>query len=125
MRPATGLLCWAERRVILIGTIDDMLQSEHPWIREYFHGPRARARPLLASRADPDDDIMEIKSNNVLIGTFALVVLACIFGFALWISQVQLDRSIFLLPDHFFAAPFRGLEQIGAPFSSTVCRSGV
>ncbi len=36
---------------------------------------------------------MEIKSNNVLIGTFALVVLACIFGFALWISHVQLDRQ--------------------------------
>lgn len=36
---------------------------------------------------------MEIKSNNVLIGTFALVVMACIFGFALWISQVQLDRQ--------------------------------
>ncbi|MGB5092377.1 MAG: ABC transporter ATP-binding protein [Parvibaculum sp.] len=33
----------AEQRVILIGTIDDMLLSEHPWIREYFHGPRARA----------------------------------------------------------------------------------
>ncbi len=33
----------AERRVILIGTIDDMLRSAHPWIREYFHGPRARA----------------------------------------------------------------------------------
>jgi phospholipid/cholesterol/gamma-HCH transport system ATP-binding protein len=33
----------AERRVILIGTMDDMLRSEHPWIREYFHGPRARA----------------------------------------------------------------------------------
>ncbi|HUD52162.1 ABC transporter ATP-binding protein [Parvibaculum sp.] len=33
----------AERRVILIGTIDDMLRSDHPWIREYFHGPRARA----------------------------------------------------------------------------------
>jgi len=36
---------------------------------------------------------MEIKSNNVLIGTFALAVLACIFGFALWISHVQLDRQ--------------------------------
>lgn len=36
---------------------------------------------------------MEIKSNNVLIGTFALIVLACIFGFALWISHVQLDRQ--------------------------------
>ncbi len=33
----------AEQRVILIGTIDDMLRSDHPWIREYFHGPRARA----------------------------------------------------------------------------------
>ncbi len=33
----------AERRVILIGTMDDMLRSDHPWIREYFHGPRARA----------------------------------------------------------------------------------
>ncbi|HMM13762.1 MAG TPA: ABC transporter ATP-binding protein [Parvibaculum sp.] len=33
----------AERRVILIGTLDDMLRSDHPWIREYFHGPRARA----------------------------------------------------------------------------------
>ncbi|MDR3500526.1 MAG: ABC transporter ATP-binding protein [Parvibaculum sp.] len=33
----------AERRVILVGTIDDMLRSSYPWIREYFHGPRARA----------------------------------------------------------------------------------
>jgi phospholipid/cholesterol/gamma-HCH transport system ATP-binding protein len=33
----------AERRVILIGTMDDMLASDHPWVREYFHGPRARA----------------------------------------------------------------------------------
>ncbi|PKQ02367.1 MAG: ABC transporter ATP-binding protein [Alphaproteobacteria bacterium HGW-Alphaproteobacteria-12] len=33
----------AEKRVILIGTIDDMLRSTHPWIHEYFHGPRARA----------------------------------------------------------------------------------
>lgn len=33
----------AEKRVILIGTMDDMLASEHPWVREYFHGPRARA----------------------------------------------------------------------------------
>ena len=28
---------------IRIGTIAEHLQSEHPWIREYFHGERARA----------------------------------------------------------------------------------
>lgn len=33
----------AERRVILIGSMDDMMQSEHPWVKEYFRGPRARA----------------------------------------------------------------------------------
>jgi phospholipid/cholesterol/gamma-HCH transport system ATP-binding protein len=24
-------------------TLDGMLQNPHPWIHEYFHGPRARA----------------------------------------------------------------------------------
>jgi len=33
----------AEQRVILIGTMKDMLASNHPWVRSYFHGPRARA----------------------------------------------------------------------------------
>jgi phospholipid/cholesterol/gamma-HCH transport system ATP-binding protein len=33
----------AERRVALVGTMDAMLASDHPWIRSYFHGPRGRA----------------------------------------------------------------------------------
>lgn len=33
----------AEKRVIVTGDMDDMLRFDHPWIREYFHGPRARA----------------------------------------------------------------------------------
>lgn len=36
---------------------------------------------------------MEIKSNNVLIGTFAIGVIAALFLFALWIGRVQLDRT--------------------------------
>lgn len=32
----------AEHHVIATGTIDDMLASEHPWLRAYFHGIRAR-----------------------------------------------------------------------------------
>ncbi|MES1991390.1 MAG: ABC transporter ATP-binding protein [Pseudomonadota bacterium] len=38
----------AERRVILIGTMKDMLASDHPWIKSYFHGPRARAAAASA-----------------------------------------------------------------------------
>ncbi len=33
----------ADHRVSVIGPMDDMLRSDHPWVREYFHGPRARA----------------------------------------------------------------------------------
>nr|MBA3835928.1 ABC transporter ATP-binding protein [Sphingomonas sp.] len=33
----------AEKRVIAIGTIPELLASDHPWIQEYFNGPRGRA----------------------------------------------------------------------------------
>jgi phospholipid/cholesterol/gamma-HCH transport system ATP-binding protein len=28
---------------MITDTLDGMLQNQNPWIREYFHGPRARA----------------------------------------------------------------------------------
>jgi phospholipid/cholesterol/gamma-HCH transport system ATP-binding protein len=39
----------AERRVMVVGTMQTMLEHPHPWIREYFHGPRGRA--ALAAKA--------------------------------------------------------------------------
>ncbi len=33
----------AEKRVIVCGAMAEMLEQSHPWIHEYFHGPRARA----------------------------------------------------------------------------------
>jgi phospholipid/cholesterol/gamma-HCH transport system ATP-binding protein len=30
-------------RKLIVGTIDDLLREQHPWIREYFLGPRGRA----------------------------------------------------------------------------------
>lgn len=36
----------ADRRVLKVGTLDDMLEFDHPWVREYFHGPRSRAAGL-------------------------------------------------------------------------------
>ena len=33
----------AERKVLVTGSLEDMLGVDHPWVREYFHGPRARA----------------------------------------------------------------------------------
>ena len=48
----------AERRVLAIGTLAEVEQLAHPWVREYFHGPRARAArgddaPAAAERRQP------------------------------------------------------------------------
>ena len=32
-----------DKHVIVAGTMEEMLAEEHPWIRDYFHGPRGRA----------------------------------------------------------------------------------
>lgn len=33
----------ADKKVIAVGTIDELLALDHPWIQEYFRGPRGRA----------------------------------------------------------------------------------
>ena len=33
----------ADKKVIAVGTIDELLATDHPWIQEYFKGPRGRA----------------------------------------------------------------------------------
>ena len=40
----------AEKKVLVTGTMADMLKVDHPWVHEYFHGPRARA--ALGRRAE-------------------------------------------------------------------------
>jgi len=33
----------ADKRVLVTGTMAEMLDVDHPWVHAYFHGPRARA----------------------------------------------------------------------------------
>lgn len=33
----------AEKKVLVTGSMAEMLKVDHPWVHEYFHGPRARA----------------------------------------------------------------------------------
>ena len=41
----------ADKQVIAVGTIDELLALDHPWIQEYFNGPRGRAAVSSAERA--------------------------------------------------------------------------
>jgi phospholipid/cholesterol/gamma-HCH transport system ATP-binding protein len=40
----------ADKKVVAVGTIDQLMLSKHPWIHEYFMGPRGRAA-VAAKRA--------------------------------------------------------------------------
>jgi phospholipid/cholesterol/gamma-HCH transport system ATP-binding protein len=45
----------AEKRVLVTGTMAEMLKVDHPWVREYFHGPRARAAQDTAHQGQAED----------------------------------------------------------------------
>ena len=40
----------ADKKVIAVGTIPELLALDHPWIQEYFNGPRGRAAVDSAER---------------------------------------------------------------------------
>jgi len=39
----------ADGRIVAIGPMQELLQSEHPWVRAYFHGKRSRMLQPVAS----------------------------------------------------------------------------
>lgn len=42
----------ADKKVIAVGKIDELLATDHPWINEYFTGPRGRAARLGHERLE-------------------------------------------------------------------------
>jgi len=42
----------ADKRVIAVGTIPELLATDHPWIKAYFNGPRGRAALAASERHD-------------------------------------------------------------------------
>jgi phospholipid/cholesterol/gamma-HCH transport system ATP-binding protein len=45
----------ADKKVIAVGTIPELLESDHPWIQEYFNGPRSRAAQASKARSKSMD----------------------------------------------------------------------
>jgi phospholipid/cholesterol/gamma-HCH transport system ATP-binding protein len=46
----------ADKKVVAIGTIDELKATGHPWIQEYFEGPRGRAAATSMASADTEAD---------------------------------------------------------------------
>ena len=46
----------ADKRVIAVGTISELLALDHEWIQEYFNGPRGRMATATAERVEAQAD---------------------------------------------------------------------
>ncbi|MFN9376563.1 MAG: ABC transporter ATP-binding protein, partial [Novosphingobium sp.] len=49
----------ADRQVIAVDTIENLLKLDHPWIQEYFNGPRGRAAQVAQSKITRPDKMMD------------------------------------------------------------------
>ena len=45
----------ADKKVVAVGTIPELLKTDHPWIQEYFGGPRSRAARESRERGNSVD----------------------------------------------------------------------
>jgi phospholipid/cholesterol/gamma-HCH transport system ATP-binding protein len=54
----------ADRHVVAVGTIPELLALDHPWIQEYFNGPRGRAAQDAADREEKQDSAENLKRRR-------------------------------------------------------------
>jgi phospholipid/cholesterol/gamma-HCH transport system ATP-binding protein len=54
----------ADRHVVAVGTIPELLALDHPWIQEYFNGPRGRAAQNAADREGKQDSAENLKRRQ-------------------------------------------------------------
>ena len=56
----------ADKKVIAVGTIDELLALDHPWIQEYFKGPRGRAAVATQQAHErADQHPTDVKTNQI------------------------------------------------------------
>ena len=54
----------ADKHVVAVGTIPELLALDHPWIQEYFNGPRGRAAQDAAEREAGSDPVENMKRRQ-------------------------------------------------------------
>ena len=54
----------ADGKVIAVGTIAELLATDHPWIQEYFRGPRGRAAVATQERDGSETRLVTAEEGN-------------------------------------------------------------
>ncbi|WP_174275065.1 ABC transporter ATP-binding protein [Sphingomonas bacterium] len=59
----------ADKKVVAVGTIPELLALDHPWIKEYFSGPRGRAAAETTERHANDDRAENLKQREAALAS--------------------------------------------------------
>ncbi|UAK24789.1 ABC transporter ATP-binding protein [Sphingomonas nostoxanthinifaciens] len=57
----------ADRKVVAVGTIPELLALDHPWIQEYFNGPRGRAAEVAAEKESAQDREESVRRRDAAL----------------------------------------------------------
>ena len=106
----------ADKKVLAVGTIPELLALDHPWIQEYFNGPRGRA--AADSYENEVDGLMETRSNYIMVGAVTVALLAGVLLFIVWLAGLSNKQT--KCYDIYFAQGVGGLNK-----GSNVSFSGV
>ena len=91
MPPATASRA-REKKVIAVGTIPELLATEHPWIQDYFNGPRGALRQagtkpderrFRAAIGKTDGNSLEQRPRRA----FVLIFTAALAFFVVWLAN--------------------------------------
>ena len=94
---------------MVVGTLEELRNLDHPWLRAYFNGPRGRA----ASRPSRCRGPRRIRASYVIVGAVVLALLTGLAAFSLWLVEAGVDRDDLARYEIAFAGSVSGLQQGG------------
>ena len=95
-------------------TLPGILENTNPWIREYFHGPRARAAERAAAgRARPEGAAWIETPTTSWSGAFVLLVIGMALSFVYWYTD-QKDKRTYQRYEIYYDGTVSGLTA-GSP----------
>jgi hypothetical protein len=106
---STRIAALAEGRIVAVGSMSQVLESDHFWVKSYFRGVRgapssAPATPCVEAKP------METQARyTIVVGLFTLVIAAAGFVFVLWLQGFAGAGALALYRIR-FEAPVIGLR---------------
>ena len=95
---------------VVVGTLEELRNLDHPWLRAYFDGPRGRAALATVAMRGPS---LEIRASYVIVGAVVLALLTGLAAFSLWLVEAGVDRDDLARYEIAFAGSVSGLQQGG------------